>query len=450
MTRLRSVPQPYPVSQEKSTVTRRGAIRGAAGLAGLAALPGLAACGAQAPAASSDAAVPGAISGPLTLALVGGEQQHPTTILDGFKAKYPKLQVETISGAWNDTLNKIAGMVAAGTPPDVWYGENGRATGWGPRGWIRDLAPYAKRDLKDSEYFPVALPKDPANHIWSIAGDLQVVALFYNTNAFAEVGLQAPTANWKLNDLVEAARRLTDPGKKQFGFYPQPNYITTSWYLFPKLFGTGVLDESLTKSQFNHPKVREAFEALMDFAEKGLAPPYAEQGKYSFAPKADAEGRTAMQFHIYARLGDDNMKEFPFDVELVPSGPGGRWTTVISNGWVIGKQSAAPDAGWEWIKWHSQPAQQVVRAQSGTGLPMNKQAADDVVTKAPPPPKNRRAFLKSLDFAGTLGENAVWQEWRTVAQTELIKAFKGESPLPNALEEAHRLVQLELDKFYKQ
>ncbi|HXI15772.1 MAG TPA: sugar ABC transporter substrate-binding protein, partial [Chloroflexota bacterium] len=78
-----------------------------------------------------------------------------------------------------------------------------------------------------------------------------------------------------------------------------------------------------------------------------------------------------------------------------------------------------------------------------------KKAAEEVVTQTPPPPKNRRAFLKSLDFAGTLGENAVWQEWRTVAQNELVKAFRGEVTLPNVLQETHRLVQGELDKFYK-
>jgi multiple sugar transport system substrate-binding protein len=80
---------------------------------------------------------------------------------------------------------------------------------------------------------------------------------------------------------------------------------------------------------------------------------------------------------------------------------------------------------------------------------MNKKAADDVVTTTPPPPRNRRAFLKSLDFAGTLGENAVWQEWRTAAQNELVKGFRGDVSLPNALQEAHRVTQIELDKFYK-
>ncbi|HEX2034319.1 MAG TPA: sugar ABC transporter substrate-binding protein [Chloroflexota bacterium] len=423
-------------------LTRR-ALGGAALATGVVAM---AACGTtqrQTPTA------PGALSGKLMIALVGGEQQHPTAILDGFKSAHPQLQIETMSGAWNATIDKVAEMVAAGTPPDVWYGEDGRATGWGPRGWIRDLAPYVKRDLKEADYLALNAAKDPQNRLWGVAGDLQVVALFYNTAALAEVGVAPPTPDWTLDRLTEAAQRLTDPSKKQYGFYAQPNYITTSWYLFPKLFGIGVLDDTGTKSQFNHPKVLQAYQALMAFLDKGLAPPYADQAKYPFAPAQAAEGRSAMQFHIYGALTNPAMKDFTYDVELVPSGPGGRWTTVIANTWVIGKDSAVPDAGWEWIKYHSQTEAQLTRAQSGTGLPMNKKAAEDVVSQAPAPPKNRRAFLKSLDFAGGLGLNAVWQEWRTVAQQELVKAFQGTTSLPNALQEAHRLVQLELDKFYK-
>jgi len=429
--------------------SRRGMLRTSmAAATGAAGAWALAACGQGQP-GGTQATTPGDVAGKLTIALVGAEQQHPPAILDGFKGKYPKVQVETISGAWTQTIDKVSEMMAAGTPPDVWYAENGRATGWGPMGWIRDLTSYVKRDVKESEIFPVAVPKDPEGKIWGVAGDLQVAALFYNTAAFNEVGLKTPTADWKLDDLSEAARRLTDPSKKQFGFYAQPNYITTSWYLFPKLFGIGVLDDTLRKSQFNHPKVLQAYQTMMSFIEKGWSPPQVDQAKYPFAPAANAEGRCAMSFGIYGAMAGPAYKDHTYDVELIPSGPSGRWTTVISNAWVIGKPSQLPDASWEWIKWHSQAEQQVTRARAGTGLPMNKKAAEEVVSQTPPPPKNRRAFLKSLDFAGTLGENAVWQEWRTVAQTELVKAFRGEVTLPNVLQETHRLVQGELDKFYK-
>ena len=36
-----------------------------------------------------------------------------------------------------------------------------------------------------------------------------------------------------------------------------------------------------------------------------------------------------------------------------------------------------------------------------------------------------------------------------MAQDELLKAFRKEQPLVNTLQETNRLVQVELDKFYK-
>ncbi len=173
--------------------------------------------------------------------------------------------------------------------------------------------------------------------------DLQVVALFYNTSALGRWG-SSPHAGLEAGRPGRCARRLTDPAKRQFGFFAQPNYITTSWYLFPKLFGTGVLDESGSKSQFNQPKVLQAYQALMGFIERGHAPPVADQGKYPFAPAQGAEGRSALSFGIYGAMANPAYREHTFDVELVPTGPATRWTTVIANVWVIGKASTMPDA----------------------------------------------------------------------------------------------------------
>ena len=122
------------------TVTRRSLLTTAARTAAAAPLA-LASCGIGSSAQSGPATVSGDMTGKFVIALVGAEQQHPPAILDGYKTKFPKLNVETISGAWNPTLDKIAEMVAAGTPPDVWYGEDGRATGWGPRAGSATLLP---------------------------------------------------------------------------------------------------------------------------------------------------------------------------------------------------------------------------------------------------------------------------------------------------------------------
>jgi multiple sugar transport system substrate-binding protein len=423
--------------------TRRRLLTGAAAAAALPSVLGACSREGGAPAAG------GFADQTLTIALVGGDQQQPPAILNGFKAKCPKLTIDPISGDWNTLLDKVNTMLAAGTPPDTWYGEDYRAPVWGSSGAIRELTSSIRRDLKESENFALTVTKDAQSRLWAVPGDLQTVALFYNTAALTEAGVPPPTPDWKLADLLTAAQKLTTTDKKQYGFMAQPSNGTSSWLLWPRLYGIGLLDDTGTKSQFNSPKMLEAYQALMSLIDRGLSAPYADQGKYPFAPSQTAEGKSVMQFQIYARLGDAAMQNFTYDTELVPAGPGGRASTVIANSWVIAKDSKVPDASWEWLRWHSNYDSQLIRGKAGTGVPMNKKAAEDATTQAPLPPKNRRAFLKTLDFATPWPINAVGRPWRDAAMAELVKGFVGQVALPAALQEAHRVTQLELDKVYK-
>jgi multiple sugar transport system substrate-binding protein len=182
-------------------------LAGATGVAGAGAA--LVACGqgdAQSPAGTGGTA--GGASGlagqKLAIALVGGDQQQPPAILDGFKQKYPKLTIDPISGNWNELLDKVNEMLAAGTPPDTWYGEDYRAPVWGASGAIRELTTVIRRDLKESENFSLTVTKDAQNKLWAVPGDLQTVALFYNTAALTEAGVAPPTADWKLADMLAA------------------------------------------------------------------------------------------------------------------------------------------------------------------------------------------------------------------------------------------------------
>lgn len=104
------------------------------------------------------------------------------------------------------------------------------------------MAPLVRRDLKESELFGLFNAREARGRVWGVPGILQEAALYYHTAAFDEVGLKYPTPEWTLDDLQRAATRLTDAAKQQYGFFLQPSYITTSWYVFPRLFGADVLD----------------------------------------------------------------------------------------------------------------------------------------------------------------------------------------------------------------
>ena len=69
--------------------------------------------------------------------------------------------------------------------------------------------------------------------------------------------------------------------------------------------------------------------------------------------------------------------------------------------------------------------------------------------KAGERPANRQAFLDSLEFAQTLDNNAVWEEWVGKFNENAERAFLGDATVDQALSEADATVQAVLDDFYK-
>ena len=143
--------------------------------------------------------------------------------LDGFLAdwrqRYPKVKIEPVNYGGGDSqkIEKILAQAAAGTPVDV----VGKLTFMQPLarpGAVRPLDPLIKRDKVDLGVFNkgwlerfgtfdgklYSLP-------WGLGGD--AMAFIYSPAALQEVGLKAPSSDWKnpfkYDDYREYARRLT-------------------------------------------------------------------------------------------------------------------------------------------------------------------------------------------------------------------------------------------------
>ena len=85
------------------------------------------------------------------------------------------------------------------------------------------------------------------------------LAIVYNKTLFDEAGLEYPNADWTWDDFRAAAKALTDPAKKQFGFsYPMDASEDSVWHYDPLLWQNGgsILNEDNTQAAFNSPEGR--------------------------------------------------------------------------------------------------------------------------------------------------------------------------------------------------
>jgi ABC-type glycerol-3-phosphate transport system substrate-binding protein len=83
----------------------------------------------------------------------------------------------------------------------------------------------------------------------------------------------------------------------------------------------------------------------------------------------------------------ERIKNFEWDVQLMPSHPNARATGMGVYGWSIGARSKQPQAAWDLIKWLITPDAQRALARNYLGVPVLKSVEAEGLQQglAPPP-----------------------------------------------------------------
>lgn len=387
-------------------------------------------------------------------------------LIEQFEEKHPNITVKTQSAPYGQFYQKLDTQIAAGQAPDVWLSDGVYVMKYAQRGAAKDLTDWIAKDLKADEYYGLDFNKDADGRYWGVPQGIQVGVLFYNKDLFDKAGVAYPTDEWTWEDLKASAAKLTvDAGGKtaedsgfdaasvnQFGltFFS----ITEGWFSVMKSYGGGALDEKAENSIINSPENKQAFEWMVDGMQRGIITDPVDLKSFQSNTAVFPSGSAAMRIGIYARVQAANEAGLNYDVTLLPKGPDGkRVSPVIANSWVINQKSSdeKAQAAWEWIKyWATEDDVQKQWTELGEAVPVKKSVAEsEVFLKAGEQPANRQAFLDSLEFAQTLDNNAVWEEWVGKFNEHAERAFLGDAIVDQALSEADAAVQAVLDDFYK-
>lgn len=387
-------------------------------------------------------------------------------LIEQFEKLHPNIKVKTQSAPYGQFYQKLDTQIAAGQAPDVWLSDGVYVMKYAQRGAAKDLTDWIGSDLKADEYYGLDFNKDADGRYWGVPQGIQVGVLFYNKDMFDKAGVDYPSDEWTWEDLKATAAKLTvdasgktaedsgfDPASvNQFGltFFS----ITEGWFSVMKSYGGGVLDEKAENSIVNTPENKQAFEWMVDGMQRGIITDPVDLKSFQSNTAVFPSGSAAMRIGIYARVQAANEAGLNYDVTMLPKGPDGkRVSPVIANSWVINQKSSdeKAKAAWEWIKyWATEDDVQKQWTELGEAVPVKKSVAQsEVFLKAGEKPANRQAFLDSLEFAQTLDNNAVWEEWVGKFNENAERAFLGDATIDQALSDADAAVQSVLDDFYK-
>lgn len=393
-------------------------------------------------------------SSPVTVKFASwvGEQEGMKKLAEQFTKLHPNITIDFQDIPAEEIHDKLLTQVAGGTAPDVAYLDASNVGDFAGRKALVSLDSYLAKSkgVSADDYLPAF--RDSASFQGSMYGlpfDGESTGLFYRTDLFEAAGIQGPPKTW--DEFLDAAKKLTNKDKKQYGFIlfaPESAYY---WYPWLWQAGGKLLSEDGKTIQFNDETGKRAAEfyvGLKDYAPEDFLNSNSYDGRVAFA-----NGQVAM-YVAGAWFAGTLRSEFP-DIN-------GKWaaaplpedkqcaTTIAGDTLVIFDQSKNKDAAWKWIEFLTAPQNMALwnlgtPDAPGSLLPPRKSLIDD-----PNAFKNNdtlKGFAEQMKCGVTNATgNADWGQVEQSLNDHLGKAMFGELTAAEAVDQAAKEGQALLDK----
>jgi len=384
----------------------------------------------------------------LTMTMWGSEDDKKVyeERLDIVKKKYPNInvKVELIAGDYDQ---KVQTMIAGGTPPDIMnLSENYQA--YAAKDQIIALDDLiASSGVNMSERYTddiLNLLKFDGKQ-YGLTDRAGAMVLFYNKDLFDKAGVPYPTKDWKQEDLMEAAKKLTvkENGKTvQWGYYPGgwwPQYMQLIYQ------NGGSIFDADKKPTFDTQPVRKALQFLNDLTFTYGAGPtpteIADLGNIGADPLF-AQGKLAMETTGFWNIGSlAKVQGINWDIAPV-------WgeTNAFFTGLTITKESKHQEEAFKVIEALTSLEGQMPIVEHGEDAPATKPAltSDKFINAEYGGKKiNMAAFSESKIYAVPF--NPKWNEMQKVIDDKLAVYFNNKG----SLDETVMRIQDGLNDLYK-
>jgi len=313
----------------------------------------------------------------ISLMMWGGavEEKEVRGYIAAFNQEYPDIQVEIIRPA--DYWPKLMSMMAAGTPPDVFYMGFPEFVKYHAMGTLLDLQSYVNADptFNEKDFFPGLLSAFEdlrTGHLYGVAKDWSTYVVYYNKDMFKETGLPTPNemfgnGKWSWKDFLNVAQKLTKNGV--YGVALDAG----RWKIFPPQAGANWV-QGINKVVVDTPEFAEGIQFNADLWLKyHVAPNMSEQAEMSPSDRF-ANQKAAM--YICGRWKAISYKDLNFDWDIAPLPYDKKmytWVDLVA--YCVAKNSRHPDAAWKLVRFLTGVEGQKLMAAAGHAIPSRRSVA---------------------------------------------------------------------------
>ena len=370
-----------------------------------------------------------------------------------FTSKNPDIEVE-VTSVPERFYEQLQIRIASGMSPDATFLANWHIPPFVERGALTCLDPFVEKERYNlAKFFPNTVEAcKVGGKLYGLPRHPSPMVLYYNKDLFDKAGISYPNDNWTWEkDFLEAAKKLTktdDKGKYiQWGAYISRDI---SHVLLPIIYCLGgrILDEDMKKCVIDTPQSITAIQWLGDLWVKhkvaitpdlaaGLAGDPFVLGKVAMVPQIYPFIITQAQF----------IKDFKWDVVILPKGKGGRWNRAAVGVHAIPAGAKHPEEAWKWLKFLATEEAQLKIAESGLVMPSLRVLASSpkFLQPAKGPQINRKAFVDGMTKSKLVKEifHPKWSEMETqVIAPEFDLVFLGKK----SAEEACKKIAIECNR----
>jgi len=294
-----------------------------------------------------------------------------------------EVRLRAFSGLQIEGVSSDLMAIAGGTAPDILYINFNKSDTYIRNGflypldeYLGDLTPEELDERISPKIWPVIRRKGPTGQVntWALPfGGALGRVLVYRKDLFDAKGLAYPSKDWTWDDLLEAAKRLTDPEAGTYGlFFGMGKAQSQDWVTFLWSAGGEVMEEDAAtgdwKVVFGSPEGTTALDFYLQLTTERWTD---SQGRLrrGYALRDTVMGqKLASQGKVGMTLGYMDGKLLsqinPEQTGLapVPKGPGGLRASELNSrmmGLFSGISSpAVRDAAWEYMSYVTSPLAQ--------------------------------------------------------------------------------------------
>ncbi|MBB3595746.1 multiple sugar transport system substrate-binding protein [Rhizobium sp. BK529] len=371
----------------------------------------------------------------LTLWSLDKDTQPAPNLVKEFNDQHNGITIEYRLIQFDDVVTEAMRAYATGQAPDIIAVDNPEHALFSSRGAFLDLTDMIKNSkvIKPENYFPGPLKSvEWDGKYFGVPKATNTIALYYNKDMFKAKGLDPnkPPQTW--DELVEDARKLTDPAKNVYGlaFSAKANEEGTFQFLPWAQMGGGSYEHINADGAV---KALEIWKTIMD--EKLASPDTLTRGQWDSTGTFNS-GNAAMAISGPWEL-DRMVQEAKFDwgVTLLPVPKEGaeRSSAMGDFNWAIFSTSKHPAEAFKALEYFASQDDKMFKnfgqlpARSDISIPETGQPLKDAALKV---------FLEQLKYAKPRGPHPQWPKISKAIQDAIQAALTGQMSPKDALDQA--------------